>query len=47
MVEAMNSLYKAELFFLGGPWNDRHDVEVAATEWLNWFNTDRLHTMLN
>lgn len=47
MAEALNSLYKAELIFLDGPWNNRQDVEVATAEWVNWFNTDRLHTMLN
>lgn len=47
MAEALNSLYKAELIFLDGPWNGRDDVEAATAEWVHWFNTDRLHSMLD
>lgn len=47
MAEALNSLYKAELVFLDGPWAGRDDVEAATAEWVHWFNTDRLHSMLD
>lgn len=47
MAEALNSLYKAELIFLDGPWTGRDDVEAATAEWVHWFNTDRLHSMLD
>lgn len=46
MAEALNSLYKYELIYLDGPWQDREDVEAATAEWAHWFNTDRLHSML-
>jgi putative transposase len=46
MAEALNSLYKAELIHLEGPWAGRDDVEAATAEWVHWFNTDRLHSML-
>lgn len=46
MAEALNSLYKAELIFLDGPWNGLEGVEKATAEWVHWFNTERLHSML-
>ncbi len=39
-----NGLYKAELIYKDGPWQGHHDVEFATLEWVNWFNTQRLHT---
>lgn len=47
MAEALNSLYKAELIHLQGPWRGRDDVEAATAEWVHWFNTERLHSMLD
>ena len=47
MAEALNSLYKAELIHLEGPWHGHADVETATADWVHWFNTERLHTMLN
>ena len=47
MAEALNSLYKAELIFLDGPWTGRDDVEAATAQWVHWFNTERLHGMLD
>ena len=32
MAEALNSLYKAELIFLDGPWTGREDVEAATAQ---------------
>lgn len=46
MAEALNSLYKAELVFLDGPFEGLEDVEVATAKWVHWFNTQRLHSML-
>lgn len=46
MAEALNSLYKAELIFLDGPWDGLEDVEQATAAWVPWFNTERLHSML-
>jgi putative transposase len=47
MAEALNSLYKAELIFLDGPWTGREDVEAATAQWVHWFNTERVHGMLD
>jgi len=47
MAEALNSLYKAELVFLDGPWRDRAHLETATADWVHWFNTERLHSMLD
>src|SRR5699024_1703786 len=47
MAEALNSLYKAELVFLDGPWRDREHLEAATADWVHWFNTERLHSMLD
>ncbi|MFD6676326.1 DDE-type integrase/transposase/recombinase [Rhodococcus zopfii] len=46
MAEALNSLYKAELIFLDSPWSGREDVEAATAQWVHWFNTERVHGML-
>lgn len=43
MAEALNSLYKAELIHLDGPWAGRDAVEAATADWVHWFNTERLH----
>lgn len=47
MAEALNSLYKAELTTLEGPWQGRDDLEAATADWVHWFNTQRLHSMLD
>lgn len=47
MAESLNSLYKYELVFADGPWSGRDDVEAATAEWVHWFNTERLHSMLD
>ncbi|MEV4901223.1 integrase core domain-containing protein [Citricoccus sp. NPDC055426] len=47
MAEALNSLYKAELIHLEGPWAGRDDVEAATADWVHWFNAERLHSRLD
>jgi len=47
MAEALNSLYKAEMTTLEGPWHGRDDLEAATADWVHWFNTERLHSMLD
>ena len=47
MAEALNSLYKAELIHLEGPWAGIEKVEKATAQWVWWFNTERLHSMLD
>ena len=43
MAEALNGTYKAELIRRGGPWKTRHQAEFATIEWIDWYNTTRLH----
>ena len=41
-------LYKAELIRGPdqGPWKTIEEVELATLGWVNWFNTDRIHSYL-
>ncbi len=43
MVEAFNSLFKAELVRNLGPWKSIDDLEIAVAEYVDWFNFRRLH----
>ena len=43
MAEAFNSLFKAELVRNRGPWKSIDDLEIAAAEYIDWFNFRRLH----
>ena len=42
--EALNSLYKKELIDREGPWRGVEDVMLATLEWVEWYNTERLHS---
>lgn len=44
MAEALNGTYKAELIAPGRPWRTRSSAEFATIEWIDWYNTARLHT---
>ena len=50
--EALNSTFKAELIrnrhilAAKGPWKSIDDVEIAVAEWVDWYNTSRLHGSL-
>jgi putative transposase len=43
LAESFNGLYKAELIWHQGPWVGLEDVEYATLEYIDWFNTRRLH----
>jgi putative transposase len=43
MAEAFNSLFKAELVRNKGPWRGIDDLEIAAAEYIDWYNHRRLH----
>ncbi len=43
LAEAFNSLFKAELVRNRGPWKGIGDLEIAVTEYIDWFNNKRLH----
>jgi putative transposase len=46
LAETVNGLYKAECVY--GPdaagWNDVYHLELATLFWVEWFNTERLHS---
>ncbi|MFC7308050.1 integrase core domain-containing protein [Streptomyces monticola] len=46
LAEAFNSLFKAELIRNRGSWTGINDVEIAVTEYIDWFNQRRLHREL-
>jgi putative transposase len=43
LAEAFNSVFKAELIRNKGPWRGIDDVEIAVTEYIDWYNHRRLH----
>jgi len=43
LAEAFNSLYKAGLVRNKDPWAGIDDLEIATTEYIDWFNHRRLH----
>ena len=44
LAEAVNALYKAELVWRHGPWNNAAALEAATAAWVAWWNTSRLHS---
>ncbi|UQA90553.1 hypothetical protein [Streptomyces halobius] len=42
MTEALNGSFKAELIEHQGPWRDADQVERAAVQWVDWYNTEDL-----
>jgi putative transposase len=47
LAEAVNGLYKAELIGPRGPWRTAAQVELATLDWVQWWNTRRLHGALD
>jgi putative transposase len=43
LAESQIGLYKTELIRPEGPWRDVDHVEVETLNWVDWFNTERLH----
>ncbi|MFJ7441336.1 IS3 family transposase [Methylorubrum thiocyanatum] len=43
LAETINGLFKAEVIHRRGPWRSFEAVEFATLEWVDWFNTRRLH----
>ncbi len=43
LAETVNGLYKAELIHRAGPWRSVEQVELATAEWVDFWNTRRLH----
>lgn len=46
LAESVNSLYKAELITMRGPWRDAGHVEASTALWVHWWNTRRLHSSI-
>jgi putative transposase len=44
LAESTIGLYKTEKIRREGPWRTLSDVELATLEWVDWFNTTRLHS---
>jgi putative transposase len=45
-MESTIGLYKTELIKPRSPWRSLADVELAAAEWIDWYNTTRLHSAI-
>jgi len=46
LMESQIGLYKTELIKPRGPWRSLAEVELATAEWIDWFNTTRLHSAI-
>jgi transposase InsO family protein len=44
MAEALNGTFKAEIFAVFGSFESRPAAEIAAYEWISWYNHARIHT---
>jgi putative transposase len=44
LAETTIGLYKTEKIRREGPWKTLSDLELATLEWVDWFNTTRLHS---
>jgi hypothetical protein len=44
LAESTIGLYKTEKIRREGPWRTLAEVELATLEWVDWFNTSRLHS---
>ncbi|MGG7569013.1 integrase core domain-containing protein [Streptomyces sirii] len=47
MAEALNGSFKAELIEHQGLWRDADQSERAVVQWVGWYNTERLHSVLD
>jgi putative transposase len=45
-MESTIGLYKTELIKPRGPWRSLAHVELATAEWVDWYNTSRLHSAI-
>jgi putative transposase len=45
-MESTTGLYRTELIKKEGPWRSLTDVGLATAEYVDWFNTRRLHTSI-
>ena len=45
-MESQTGLYKTELIKKRGPWKTLAEVELATAEYVEWFNSARLHSAI-
>jgi putative transposase len=43
VAETTNGLYKAELIYRLGNWRNAIHVEMETLNYVNWFNSERIH----
>ncbi len=44
MAESVIGLYKTELVWRAGPWRTAEELELATLLYVEWFNTQRIHS---
>jgi transposase InsO family protein len=47
LAESFNGLYKTELIHRQGPWRSVEHVEWATLNYVDWFNSRRIHQSLD
>ena len=46
LAESVNGLYKAELIWRKGSWHDALEVELDTSDYVDWWNHERIHSAL-
>lgn len=46
MAESLNGLYKAECTKLEGPWRTVKALELATSDWVDYWNNNRIHSAI-
>jgi putative transposase len=46
LMESTIGLFKTELIKKNGPWRSLADVELATADYVDWYDTRRLHTAI-
>lgn len=46
MAESLNGIFKTEMLKPMGPWRTRDELEYAIFEYVDWYNTRRLHEQI-
>lgn len=46
MAESFIGLYQTECVHLDDPFTDAGDLELATLSWVDWFNSNRIHSEL-
>jgi putative transposase len=46
LAESIIGLFKAEVINFLGPWKSVNQVEWETPKWVDWYNTERLHSAI-